>query len=152
MSFRRAISSSNQRTSIIQVSEVCQHMTCCDLILVTGTNDWDSSEKCRCPAWCDRVLWRGPGVSLLTYTATDKLMVSDHKPVSAAFHVDIRVIDREKRQKLKEDIMKKLDSLENEFLPQVRIVTLTVAILADHDCYSFEGDGGWDWVWQYSQF
>ena len=72
------------------------------------------------------MLWRGPGVSLLTYTATDKLMVSDHKPVSAAFHVDIRVIDREKRQKLKEDIMKKLDSLENEFLPQVRIVTLTV--------------------------
>ena len=59
---------------------------------------------------------------------------------------------QEKRQKLKEDIMKKLDSLENEFLPQVRIVTPMVTILADQDFYSFEGDGGWDWVWQYSQF
>ena len=33
---------------------------------------------------------------------------------------DIRVVDREKRQRLKEDIMKRLDRLENEFLPKVK--------------------------------
>ena len=45
--------------------------------------------------------------------------MSDHKPVSAAFNVSIKVINRAKRQKLKEEIMKKLDMLENDFLPQV---------------------------------
>ena len=64
--------------------------------------------------------YRGEGVSLTSYTSTDKLRVSDHKPVSASFTMDIRVVDREKRQRLKEDIMKRLDRLENEFLPKVK--------------------------------
>ena len=63
---------------------------------------------------------RGEGVSLTSYTSTDKLRVSDHKPVSASFTMDIRVVDREKRQRLKENIMKQLDSLENKFLPKVK--------------------------------
>ena len=63
---------------------------------------------------------RGEGVSLTSYTSTDKLRVSDHKPVSASFTMDIRVVDREKRQRLKENIMKTLDSLENKFLPKVK--------------------------------
>ena len=48
------------------------------------------------------------------------LQVSDHKPVSALFSVGIKVIDKAKRQKIREEIMKKLDMLENDFLPQVR--------------------------------
>ena len=82
-----------------------------------GTDDWDDSPKFRCPAWCDRVLWRGEGVTLTSYTSTDKLRVSDHKPVSASFQVDIRVVDQEKMQKLKEDIMKKL---KRASLPEVK--------------------------------
>jgi hypothetical protein len=38
------------------------------------------------------------------------------------------VIDRVKRQKIKEEIMKKLDMLENDFLPQVEYVWVIVVI------------------------
>ena len=84
-----------------------------------GTNDWDSSEKARPPAWTDRVLWKGEHVSQTAYRSHMKLKVSDHKPVSAVFQAGMKVIDKVKRQKIKEDIMKKLDMLENDFLPQV---------------------------------
>ena len=47
--------------------------------------------------------------------------MSDHKPVSAIFDVGIKVIDKSKRQKIREEIMKKLDMLENDFLPQVMV-------------------------------
>ena len=49
------------------------------------------------------------------------LQISDHKPVSARFNLDIKVIDRAKRHKIKEEIMKKLDFYENTFLPQVTV-------------------------------
>ena len=86
-----------------------------------GTNNWDSSEKCRPPAWTDRVLWMGENVSQMDYRSHENLSVSDHKPVSATFKVGIKVIDKARRQKIKEEIMKKLDMLENDFLPQVMV-------------------------------
>ena len=86
-----------------------------------GTNNWDSSEKCRPPAWTDRILWKGENVYQTDYRSHEKLAVSDHKPVSALFKVGIKVIDKSKRQKIKEEIMKKLDMLENDFLPAVMV-------------------------------
>jgi len=86
-----------------------------------GTNDWDSSEKNRAPAWTDRILWRGSNIYQTNYRGHQDLMISDHKPVSARFNLDIKVIDRAKRHKIKEEIMKKLDFYENTFLPQVTV-------------------------------
>ncbi|XP_069133759.1 inositol polyphosphate 5-phosphatase OCRL-like isoform X2 [Argopecten irradians] len=87
----------------------------------TGTDNWDTSEKCRAPAWCDRVLFKGPDIRLKAYRSHQDLKVSDHKPVSALFDVDIKVIDEEKSKRVYEDIMKQLDRLENEYLPQVKL-------------------------------
>ncbi|XP_046667170.1 inositol polyphosphate 5-phosphatase OCRL-like isoform X1 [Homalodisca vitripennis] len=86
-----------------------------------GSDEWDSSEKNRAPAWCDRILWRGEGMKQLTYRSHPQLRISDHKPVSAIFMSDVRVIDAVKYRKIHEDVMKKLDKLENEFLPQVMV-------------------------------
>lgn len=49
------------------------------------------------------------------------MKISDHKPVSALFKSQIRVIDPLKYRKTHEEILKKLDKLENEFLPQVMV-------------------------------
>ncbi|KAF4525098.1 hypothetical protein B566_EDAN006320 [Ephemera danica] len=86
-----------------------------------NTDDWDSSEKNRAPAWCDRVLWKGEGITLMQYRSHPELRLSDHKPVSAVYNSEARVIDLVKYRRIHEDVMKKLDKLENEFLPQVMV-------------------------------
>ena len=60
-----------------------------------GSTEYDSSEKKRIPAWCDRVLYaRNPNIvpiNYLRYEAT----VSDHRPISAAFKMNIKkVVDK----------------------------------------------------------
>lgn len=47
--------------------------------------------------------------------------MSDHKPVSAVFKSEISVVDQAKYRKVHEELLKKMDKLENEFLPQVTV-------------------------------
>ena len=91
-----------------------------------GTDNWDSSEKNRCPAWCDRILWKGSSINLVNYQSNPKLKLSDHKPISALFNSSIKVINVAKHRKVYEELMKKLDHLENEFLPQVSVDKLEI--------------------------
>lgn len=71
----------------------------------------DKGKKVRCPAWCDRVLWRTapsgprPDDPALTEAATcvaydradDRLCVSDHRAVYALFDVRYRDVDGDGR-------------------------------------------------------
>ncbi|KAL4368937.1 hypothetical protein GQ457_05G010270 [Hibiscus cannabinus] len=50
-----------------------------------------SGEKQRTPAWCDRILWYGKGVKLLSYFRSESKF-SDHRPVSALFLTQIEVM------------------------------------------------------------
>jgi phosphatidylinositol-bisphosphatase len=91
-----------------------------------GTDEWDSSEKARAPAWTDRILWKGEHIRQLSYRSHMQLRISDHKPVSAVFQVGMKVVDPVKYRKIYEEVMKKLDRLENEFLPQVTVDTTEI--------------------------
>lgn len=62
-----------------------------------GTDNYDSSEKKRSPAWCDRLLYRGVGrLKQLDYRRHE-VRVSDHRPVSGTFMMRIKTISPKKR-------------------------------------------------------
>lgn len=86
-----------------------------------GTDNWDSSEKNRAPAWCDRIFWRGESITQLAYRSHPALNISDHKPVSATFNSFIKIINEDKYKKVYEEVIKQLDKMENELIPQVKV-------------------------------
>ncbi|KAI9676422.1 MAG: hypothetical protein M1817_000579 [Caeruleum heppii] len=62
-----------------------------------GTDRYDTSDKKRAPAWCDRILYRGLGrIKPLSYRRHE-VRVSDHRPVSAAFQMRIKTISPKQR-------------------------------------------------------
>lgn len=83
----------------------------------------DEFNELRTPAWCDRVLWKGENVEQLHYHSHPSLLTSDHKPVSALFNVGTKEFNRELEKTCRENVMKELDDLENNYLPQVSIST-----------------------------
>lgn len=82
---------------------------------------YDTSEKARAPAWTDRILWRGKGIYQKVYRSHMDIKISDHKPVSALFCSEISVVDQAKYRMVHEKLLKELDKLENEYLPQVTV-------------------------------
>ncbi|KAL2135402.1 hypothetical protein VTI74DRAFT_8635 [Chaetomium olivicolor] len=65
-----------------------------------GTDNYDTSEKRRSPAWCDRLLYRcGSGrgrIEQLDYRRHE-VRVSDHRPVSGRFRFEVKRINAKKR-------------------------------------------------------
>ncbi|KIY44678.1 DNase I-like protein, partial [Fistulina hepatica ATCC 64428] len=70
------------------------------------SNEWDSSEKRRSPAWCDRVLWRSrvPGRVRQLHYRRYEANVSDHRPISAAFELTIKRVLNEVREQVKAEV------------------------------------------------
>ncbi|KAJ2033930.1 hypothetical protein H4S03_005315, partial [Coemansia sp. S3946] len=105
-----------------------------------GTDTYDTSEKRRVPAWCDRVLFRGGSGQLQTrhqhgnadsqqqmwperfgdYDLQGQISPliyqrletrqSDHRPIVAAFRVKTKTIDREARRLASVDVRKRADT------------------------------------------
>lgn len=52
----------------------------------------------RTPAWCDRILSFGKGIKLLEYRRSE-LKLSDHRPVTAIYDVEVEVFSMERLQR-----------------------------------------------------
>ncbi|KAJ8506604.1 hypothetical protein OPV22_007490 [Ensete ventricosum] len=56
-------------------------------------DDIHRKEKRRTPAWCDRILWYGRGLTQLTYLHGESRF-SDHRPVYSIFNAEVEIINR----------------------------------------------------------
>lgn len=81
------------------------------------SNNFDSSEKKRSPAWCDRVLWRAghidAGHGLPSIPRVEQIPgsyrryevdVSDHRPVTAGFNAVVKKVQRDVRGQYKQQV------------------------------------------------
>ena len=99
-----------------------------------GTSRWDTSEKRRVPAWCDRILYwtkdRNVKVSQSEYTSIEKVMFSDHKPVRAVFKLATRIVDNKKKSKVYEEVLREGDRKANDMLPQIQLSATEVSCIS----------------------
>ncbi|KQJ96768.1 type I inositol polyphosphate 5-phosphatase 4 [Brachypodium distachyon] len=61
--------------------------------------DMNQKEKKRTPAWCDRILWHGRGLSQLSYVRGESRF-SDHRPVYSMFSAEVESINHSRIQKM----------------------------------------------------
>ena len=85
----------------------------------TGSTEYDSSEKRRIPAWCDRILFtKSPHIQSLSYRRYEPT-VSDHRPVSAGFNVTLKTIDPDKMRLVRGEVGKEWGMRESEMLEKM---------------------------------
>lgn len=68
-----------------------------------GTDNYDSSEKARIPAWTDRILRKGPNLRQLVYNCAP-LKFSDHRPVYALFDCVVSIVNEAARDKISREV------------------------------------------------
>ncbi|CAM1293610.1 SYNJ1 (predicted) [Pycnogonum litorale] len=83
------------------------------------SDDYDTSEKCRTPAWCDRVLYRRRRIACqaddpnftsgtMLYYGRAELKTSDHRPVIAELDVEILQVDETLRDGVFQSVVESL--------------------------------------------
>ena len=103
---------------------------------IPGTDRYDDREdkKLRVPAWCDRILWSCRAgndttvdegnvklVELEHYNRSSSIKISDHKPVLGVYAVQLKTTVRAQQRKVYGEIMRALDTWENECIPKVDV-------------------------------
>jgi hypothetical protein len=85
-----------------------------------GSDRYDSSEKKRSPAWCDRLLYRGVGrIKQVEYRRHD-LRVSDHRPVSGTFKIRVKTIDAAKQERTRDECYEQFGQVQRRLAAEAR--------------------------------
>ncbi|KAI5783531.1 Endonuclease/exonuclease/phosphatase [Geopyxis carbonaria] len=77
-----------------------------------GVDTYDTSEKARIPAWCDRILWKGNGLRQVSY-GSSSVRISDHRPVFAIFECSVSIVNEQVKEYLKEKLYKQQQNNKN---------------------------------------
>ncbi|KAI9812950.1 MAG: hypothetical protein M1826_002733 [Phylliscum demangeonii] len=86
-----------------------------------GSDAYDTSEKRRAPAWCDRVLSRGwSRVKQLDYRRHE-VRISDHRPVSARFRFRVKRISARRRMPAWAQCVQAFQEQKSRLLHQARL-------------------------------
>lgn len=89
-----------------------------------GSDTYDTSEKRRAPAWCDRVLYRGAGkIKQLDYRRHE-VRVSDHRPVSAVFKMRIKQVLIDKREHVQSQSEQRFAQYKERLAAEAKITYL----------------------------
>lgn len=91
-----------------------------------GTDNYDSSEKRRSPAWCDRILYRGVGRIKQVDYRRHEVRVSDHRPVSGTFKMRIKSISVGKRAKVWEECQRRFQGVRQGLARGVEYVSSSI--------------------------
>ncbi|KAF7332240.1 Inositol polyphosphate phosphatase [Mycena kentingensis (nom. inval.)] len=107
-----------------------------------GTDEYDTSEKMRIPAWTDRILYRGTGLDLTVYSRAE-LKGSDHKPVFGMLRSTVRIVDITKREGLKQLLLRSvLASAPGDEMDE-KLAALALPLELDLPPPSSEEDAWW---------
>lgn len=116
----------------------------------TGEFAYDSSEKKRVPAWCDRILFRGTSplpsdfalgtdsevkvdINPVDYNSWMDVIDSDHKPVYGAFEVSLTKLNAGKKRDIVADILRKAaPDIESDGIPRFSISPHSVKLHPFH--------------------
>lgn len=86
-----------------------------------GSDNYDSSEKKRAPAWCDRLLYRGAGrVKQIEYRRHE-VHTSDHRPVSGMFKIRVKTVDPKRRAKVKAGCFERFELVRKQLAETISI-------------------------------
>lgn len=89
-----------------------------------NSEDYDTSEKCRVPAWTDRILFRkryptkiGEDIHSLNFGkilhyGRAELKTSDHRPVIGEFEIEVIKVDQELRSKVFQNVLEQLGPMD----------------------------------------
>ncbi|KAH7135435.1 Endonuclease/exonuclease/phosphatase [Dendryphion nanum] len=87
-----------------------------------GTDTYDTSDKKRSPAWCDRLLYRGRGrIKQTEYRRHDGIRVSDHRPVSGKFKIRVKTIVTKKQMLAKDKYEAEFETVKRRIAGDIKL-------------------------------